>query len=140
DQVYGQILGGILAGEFPVGARLPAETALSRRFGVSRPVVRAALQRLQRDGLVQSRKGSGSYVLRAPPRDIGTVTDFHRVARFQRYQELRIAVEGAAARLAATRRSESELARIEAALERFCSEVRSGQFRWETDRALHLAI
>lgn len=60
DQVYGQIFGRIMTGHFPVGARLPSEAALSTTFKVSRPVVREALMRLQRDGLVESRKGSGS--------------------------------------------------------------------------------
>lgn len=140
DQVYGQIFGSIIAGTFPVGARLPSEASLSATFGVSRPVVREALMRLQRDGLVESRKGSGSYVLRTPPPDIGTITDLGRVARFQRYQEFRISVEGVAARLAAERRTDAAMAKIEEAHDRFCAEVRHGEFRWESDRALHLAI
>lgn len=140
DQVYGQIFGRIMTGHFPVGARLPSEAALSTTFKVSRPVVRDALMRLQRDGLVESRKGSGSYVLRTPPPDIGTITDLDRIARFQRYQEFRIAMEGASARLAAERRTESAIAQIETAHERFCAEIRRGEFRWESDRAFHLAI
>ena len=49
-------------GEFSEGGRLPAESDLASRFGVSRPVIREALSRLRVMGVIVSRKGSGSYV------------------------------------------------------------------------------
>ena len=64
--IYAQIFERILAGEYPMNARLPAETELARRFGASRPVVREALARLREDGVIVSRQGSGSYVKRRP--------------------------------------------------------------------------
>src|SRR5690606_18552131 len=107
DQVYGRILSAIMTGVYPKGARLPSEKQLGETFGVSRPVVRVALSRLQRDGLIESRKGSGSFVLATPPEDLSSVADLAQVARYQRYQEFRLVVEGAAAALAAERRSEA---------------------------------
>lgn len=44
------------------GDALPTEQELTRRFGVSRFTVRAALQRLVDDGLIERRRGSGSVV------------------------------------------------------------------------------
>ena len=70
DQVYDQLLAKILEEEYPVHSRLPAEELLAQTFGVSRPIVRAALSRLRDDGIVQSRRGSGSYVLRRPGRQL----------------------------------------------------------------------
>jgi GntR family transcriptional repressor for pyruvate dehydrogenase complex len=140
DQVYGRILSDIAVGAFPTGGKLPSEKELGERFGVSRPVVRDALSRLQRDGLIESRKGSGSFVRASPPEDLSAAADMAQVARYQRYQEFRLVVEGAAAGLAAERRSETELARIVAAHEQFIAEIERGEFLWQSDRALHLAI
>lgn len=53
---------GIEKGSFQVGDLLPSEPQLSQRFGVSRHTVRAALQTLQRQGLVASQQGVGTRV------------------------------------------------------------------------------
>lgn len=50
------------AGEWPVAARLPAESLLIGRFGVSRQTVRFALSDLRARGLLQSQQGVGSVV------------------------------------------------------------------------------
>ncbi len=50
-----------LEGRAP-GDALPTEQELTRRFGVSRFTVRAALQRLVDDGLIERRRGSGSVI------------------------------------------------------------------------------
>jgi GntR family transcriptional regulator len=42
--------------------RLPSETELIRRFGVSRVTIRLALGALRKDGIVQSMQGKGSFV------------------------------------------------------------------------------
>ncbi|MCD7946490.1 MAG: GntR family transcriptional regulator [Clostridiales bacterium] len=44
------------------GYRLPTEEALSRRYGMSRQTVRHALQLLVEDGIIEKRRGSGSYL------------------------------------------------------------------------------
>jgi len=49
-----------------VGDRLPTERALSERFGVSRIIVREAISYLKAIGVVESRQGSGNYVLKLP--------------------------------------------------------------------------
>jgi len=43
--------------------RLDAETSLARRYGISRDTVRHALARLAEDGLIQSTRGRGTFVL-----------------------------------------------------------------------------
>ncbi|MCB9673740.1 MAG: FadR family transcriptional regulator [Alphaproteobacteria bacterium] len=53
----------ILAGEFAPGDRLPAERRLSEELGISRLTLRAAIARLQTEGLVQPRQGDGVRVL-----------------------------------------------------------------------------
>lgn len=53
----------ILAGDYAVGDRLPAERRLSEELGISRLTLRAALARLQSEGLVRPRQGDGVRVL-----------------------------------------------------------------------------
>lgn len=57
-----QIAVGIADGEFPVGSRLPAEDELVERFHVSRTTVRKAIQNLTVRGLVEIRRGTGTFV------------------------------------------------------------------------------
>ncbi len=52
----------ILAGEFAGGKQFPTETVLCERFGVSRFTVREALRRLEAEGLIARRRGSGTTV------------------------------------------------------------------------------
>lgn len=140
DQVYGHVLQDILKGSFPPGSRLPAESELSERFGVSRPVIREALARLRLDGLVEARRGSGTYVLSKPSRNLPDLTSLTDISRFLRYQELRLCVEAQAAALAAERRTDKALSDITEAHEQFSSQVGRGLFLPESDRRFHLSI
>jgi GntR family transcriptional regulator len=67
----------ILRGTFPVGSQLPTEEELTGRFQVSRHTVREALRQLRTDGLVSSRRGSGTTVMAPSP---STPFNVHRVA------------------------------------------------------------
>ncbi len=48
--------------ELPAGAKLPTEDQLMRENGVSRTVIRYALNQLRNEGLIVGRQGSGNYV------------------------------------------------------------------------------
>lgn len=65
NYVYQQLLQQICVDNlYAIGAKLPPEERLAKEFGVSRPVVRIALAQLRTEGIIQSRQGSGSYVIR----------------------------------------------------------------------------
>ena len=66
-QIADQLRGLILAGEWPLGGRLPAERDLAAQLGVSRPSVREALIALEVEGLVAVRPGSGIEVVAREP-------------------------------------------------------------------------
>jgi GntR family transcriptional regulator of vanillate catabolism len=80
----------ILAGELPGGARI-AELAIVEKLGVSRTPIRAALMRLEQEGLLQALPNGGYAVRTFSEQDAGDAI------------ELRGTMEGLAARLAAER-------------------------------------
>jgi GntR family transcriptional regulator len=61
-QIKQRLLSSLTAGEWPAGERAPSETELAARFGVGRPTVRQALAELEREGWLERRRGSGTYV------------------------------------------------------------------------------
>ena len=138
--IYEQLFELIVAGEFPVNARLPSETELARRFGASRPVLREALARLRDDGLIVSRQGSGSYVKRRPDQAVLQFVPVGSIADIQRCFEFRVGLEGAAAALAAARREEEDLANIRAAFQELEDCIAGGQLGVDADEHFHRAI
>ncbi|THF63052.1 FCD domain-containing protein [Pseudothauera nasutitermitis] len=62
DTIVEQLESMILEGALQPGERLPAERVLATQFGVSRPSLREAMQKLAAKGLLVSRQGGGNYV------------------------------------------------------------------------------
>lgn len=129
----------ITGGHWPIGTRLPGENALAKTLGVGRSTVREALRALAGAGLVQARQGSGVFVIAAEPADNWS-TRLRRAAITDVY-EVRMMVETQAARLAATRRTDEDIASLEAALRarRTAAEGDDGSFV-DADIALHAAV
>jgi GntR family transcriptional repressor for pyruvate dehydrogenase complex len=140
DRVYEQILEQIVGGQYREGARLPAEAQLAAAFSVSRPIVRDALARLNADGVIISRHGSGSYVQRRPHHEILHLAPIGGMADLMRCFEFRIALEGEAAFLAASRRTDSDLAAIEAGRAALDAEIANAETGSEADIQFHNAI
>ena len=65
---------GITAGRWLPGDRLPIEAELAANLGVAVGTLRKALAQLEKDGLLERRQGSGTYVKRAP--DTKAIYDF----------------------------------------------------------------
>ena len=63
-QVVAALKSEIVSGVYPVGTSLPSEEILGERFSVSRHTVREALRRLREDGLIASRQGVATTVVR----------------------------------------------------------------------------
>jgi GntR family transcriptional regulator len=69
-------------GDYPVGGQLPTEFTLMRMFGASRFTIREALAELRSHGLITSRRGLGSVVLRASPQEVGFSETYESVDEF----------------------------------------------------------
>ena len=65
-QLEGQIKHLILSGRFEVGSRLPSIRALAGYLRVNRNTVARVISDLEREGYVESRRGSGVYVVTPP--------------------------------------------------------------------------
>jgi len=140
DDIYGLIFGRIVAGELNVGDKLPSENELADQFNVSRPVVREALMRLRADGLITAHQGLGSFVSAQPASRLKSLSSADNVAEYLRCQEVRIALEGEAARLAALRRTDTQMAAIDTTHQRFAASADGGRINAEEDLAFHRAI
>ena len=112
-EVVRQLASLIESGQLRVNDRLPSEVELSRRYEVSRPIVREALGRLQEIGLTESRRGIGTYVASSVARLSNllgqySAADLHEVRRL---------LEVPVAQLAASRRTAEDVERMEMLLE-----------------------
>jgi GntR family transcriptional regulator, transcriptional repressor for pyruvate dehydrogenase complex len=140
DQLYGQILEQIVSGALKAGDKLPSENQICQSFHVSRPTVREALMRLHADGLVLTRQGSGTFVLKKPSDHLTRLAKVADIAGMLRCLEVRIALEGQAATLAAQRRTPSEMDHIFAALAALQTAFQGVTVPAGADFAFHLAV
>ncbi len=99
EAVYERLKKAIIEGELAPGARM-LELELADRLGVSRTPVREALVRLAQEGLAELLPGRGARVRVLTPGEVAEV------------YEVRAALEAEAARLAATRADQEELAEL----------------------------
>lgn len=104
----------LMTGQWQVGDRLPAETELADQLGVGRSTVREAVRALVHAGMLETRQGSGTFVLSLTP---GSSWEprLRRAAVLEVY-EVREALEVQAARLAALRRTDSDVAALRESL------------------------
>lgn len=140
DKVYEYILAQVMTGTFAIQARLPSEMKLAELLHVSRPVVREALHRLREDGLIASRRGSGSVVIRRPNQAISGFAPIGTIGDIQRCFIFREAIEGEAAALAARYHSGLALKKIRIVADTLNDLLALHKPGAEKDFEFHLAI
>jgi len=62
EEVFSKLLNQIIQGTWPPKSKLPSENELGKMLNVSRISIRAALDRLNALGVVETRQGEGSFV------------------------------------------------------------------------------
>ena len=106
EEVISQLREMIHRGELRPGDRLPPERDLAKLLGVSRPTLRAGIHSLAAVGVLQSRQGAGTFVVKAdgppsldssPLRLMASLHGFTPAEMFEARQSLEMAVAGLAA-------------------------------------------
>jgi GntR family transcriptional repressor for pyruvate dehydrogenase complex len=117
DGVVDHLRRALVDGVFPAGDCLPPERQLAADLGVSRLTLRAALSRLEAEGLVRARQGDGVRVLELAKHATLGVLAYVDLARrpdlARSFLELRRAIAVEAVALACTRAHASQVASLE---------------------------
>ncbi|TXI59014.1 MAG: FadR family transcriptional regulator [Mycolicibacterium mageritense] len=132
----------IRAGELGPGDRLPAERDLAKQMGVGRVSIREALRLLQAGGYVEVRRGAtgGTFVTQLDRPYRNWLSEMRSgVGEITEILDLRIGLEGQAARLAASRRTDAELEVMAAAIDEMSSSHSRVSFR-NSDARFHGAL
>ncbi|MGW0017633.1 FadR/GntR family transcriptional regulator [Rhodococcus sp. NPDC003382] len=131
----------IESGDWPVGDRIPTEAELVSILGVGRNTVREAVKYLTSAGMLEIRRGFGTYV-RARSELGGLLNRRVEVAEILHAFEVRRALELEAVRLACERRTDEDIAQLREALAaraRFCDGADEAGYA-STDIAFHSAV
>lgn len=135
----------IVLGELREDDQLPPESVLMEQFGVSRPTLREAFRILESEGAITVRRGvrGGARVqvpdVRVAARQAGLVLQY-RGALLSDVYDVRAVLEPAAARMAATRRTATDLTRLEKALERHRESAEDPVAAFAADADFHRLI
>ncbi len=141
EQVAGQISTWIEENGLEAGDRLPPERELAQRLGVSRATLSQALVALEVIGVVAVRHGDGTVVT-GRQRQAGRIVEAIRdhADRLPEIIETRDALETKIAALAAVRRTEEDLVRIDDSLEAMAADIEAGGRGVEGDERFHGAV
>jgi DNA-binding GntR family transcriptional regulator len=131
EEAFDRITDAIVLGEIEPGSRI-REASLARQLGISRGVLREAMQRLEGLKLVSRTSNIGVRVMELSQQDL-----------FELYT-MREALEGMAARLAATNMTDKEIQALKALLEehgqRQDLQRGDGYYQPSLDQDFHVAI
>lgn len=118
EMVADRLLTAVNDGHLQPGEQLPIETELAKQLGVGRTSLREAIQKLRAMGVLEVRKGLGTFVVDS--RRLEPVHSFVQWSVENEFEvtelfEARMSLETAAAGLAAERASSSDIARLQSA-------------------------
>jgi len=143
DQVYEQLRDMIYRGQYRPGERLMPERDMASFFKVARPTVRAAIQRLIEHGLIESKRGVGTFVVQENQgvrhNHLFQVLNNESFTMVE-FQEVRMALEANSAELAAKRATDEDIRIIKQCLERIEMERNEVSGKMETDLSFHMNI
>lgn len=129
----------IEAEELVAGAQLPGHRDLARQFSVSLSSVREAISMLVSAGLVETRAGRGTFVVREPPAPKRVGPPLSR-SEVEELVEARVLIEVRLAQLAAERATPEQIAALCEAVERMDQVSASSRSYPDADVEFHLAL
>ena len=142
DKVYEQLRDMIYRGELRAGEKLMSERDMALALNVGRPTVREAIQKLTEQGLIESRRGVGTFVLgeetrrsNKPLLQLLNGQDFTIVELL----EVRLVLESNSAVLAARRATEEDVRIIEQSLNRLL-DARDLERNLDNELSFHMNI
>ena len=143
DRVYEQLRDMIYRGELRAGEKLMSERDMALALNVGRPTVREAIQKLIEQGLIESRRGVGTFVLgedtrknNKPLLQLLNGQDFTIVDLL----EVRLVLESNSATLAARRATEEDIRIIEQSLNRLLDARYSLERDLDNELSFHMNI
>lgn len=119
DTLVDRIEEAIVTGEYATDSRLPGEKSLAESYAVSRPVVREALARLRERGYLETTNGRGTFVRRPSVENVQRAMMRHLQLHMgdgyevEQLYEARETIESRAAKLAAERATDEDIASLE---------------------------
>jgi len=140
EQVAQQILDWVRESGLQVGDRLPPERELATRLGVSRATVSQALVAMEVVGVVAVRHGDGAVLVESSGTSKVVEALRRHAQRLPDIIEAREALESKLAGLAAVRRTEEDLTRIDEALAVMADDIEAGGRGVEGDELFHAAV
>ena len=138
-QVSDKLESLIESGTYQVGERIPTEPELMEMFQVSRNTVREAVQSLTWAGILEVKQGDGTYV-RSCNRFQANMTQKCAQVDLEDIRETRNCLEVSIAHLAAQRRNQEDIAKIEAGLLNRRNQPTGTRENTKADLDFHMAI
>ena len=140
EVIVEQLCGYIADNEMSPGDRLPAERDLAANLGVSRASLSQALVALEVQGVLSVRHGDGVILVRPPTEERAIKALREHADRIPDIIEAREALEVKLAGLAAARRTDAEMAAIDASIATMETEVETGDRGVVGDEMFHEAL
>ena len=140
EVIVEQLCAYIADNEMMPGEKLPAERDLATKLSVSRASLSQALVALEVQGVLSVRHGDGAILVRRPTEERAIRALREHADRIPDVIEAREALEVKLAGLAAARRTDAEMAAIDAAIATMEAEVEAGDRGVVGDEMFHEAI
>ncbi len=143
EQVQDQIFQYMKEQNYQIGDKMPNEYDLAAQFGVGRSTIREAVKLLVSKGLLEVRRGSGTYVVGTVPADrdpLGLSRMKDKMGLALDLADVRMILEPGIAELAALNRDEKDIQKLEELCQAVEKKILDGDSYIQEDIAFHAGI
>ena len=143
EQVQEQIYQYILEQQYETGSRIPNEFQLASRFGVGRSTIREAVKLLISRGVLEVRRGSGTYVVSTAPTDLdplGLLQFEDKMGLALDLANVRLMLEPGIAEMAALNATEEDIQKLRELCDVVEHKILEGESYIQEDIAFHTCV